>query len=131
MWKELTIEYMESVMSPALLADYRQWLTDHPQKGERLAVIITQTASEFRSAIRSNGLPVSDDRENALPESCLRHAQTVILFELKKELGKTLSEAENVAAVRADVFLRGIWTGMIPAAADSSADSPSYKGAAQ
>ncbi len=131
MWIDLTVEYIESVMSADLLSDYQAWLVSHPDKEGRLATIIQQTAAEFRSAIQANGLPLSDDRENALPESCLRHAQTTILFELKKELGQTMSEAENAAAVRADVFLRGIWMGSIPVTADPQSNSPSYKGTDQ
>ena len=131
MYVLLSVEYLESVMSADLLSDYQAWLVANPEKEGRLAEIIQQTAAEFRSAIQANGLPLSDDRETALPESCLRHAQTTILFELKKELGQTLSEAENAAAVRADVFLRGIWMGSIPVTADPSAQSPSYKGATQ
>ncbi|NOU36238.1 MAG: hypothetical protein HOO88_05670 [Kiritimatiellaceae bacterium] len=127
----LSVEFVESVMSAPLLAAYRQWLLDNPQKQGRLAAIIQQTAAEFRSAIQANGLPLSDDRATALPESCLRYAQTTILFELKKEIGLTMSESENAAAIRADVFLRGIWTGAIPATLDGSIASPSYKGATQ
>ena len=131
MYVLLSVEYLESVMSADLLSDYQAWLIANPEKEGRLVTIIQQTAAEFRSAIQANGLPLSDDRENALPESCLRHAQTTILFELKKELGQTMSEAENAAAVRADVFLRGIWMGSIPVTADPSAQSPSYKGTCQ
>jgi len=129
MWKDLTVEHLESVMSADLLSDYQAWLVANPAKEERLAEIIQQTAAEFRSAIRANGLPLSDETPTALPESCVRHAQTTILFELKKEIGQTMSEAENAAAVRADVFLRGIWFGSIPVTADESAQSPSYQGA--
>jgi hypothetical protein len=131
MYVLLSVEFIQSVMSAALLSDYQAWLVSHPDKDGRLATIIQQTAAEFRSAIQANGLPLSDDRGNALPESCLRHAQTTILFELKKELGQTLSEAENAAAVRADVFLRGIWMGSIPVTADPAAQSPSYQGATE
>ena len=131
MYVLLSVEFLQSVMNSDLLGDYNQWLIDNPEKEGRLATIIQQTAAEFRSAIQANGLPLSDDRETALPESCLRHAQTTILFELKKELGQTMSEAENAAAVRADVFLRGIWMGSIPVTDDPSAQSPSYKGATQ
>jgi len=126
MWNELTVEHLESVMSSDLLTDYQAWLVSNPAKEGRLAEIIQQTAAEFRSAIRANGLPLSDDTLTALPESCVRHSQTTILFELKKELGQTMSEAENAAAVRSDVFLRGIWMGSIPVTADPSAQSPSY-----
>ena len=126
MWKNLTVEHLESVMSAGLLSDYQAWLVSNPTKEGRLAVIIQQTAAEFRSAISANGLPLSDDTPTALPESCVRHAQTTILFELKKEIGQTMSEAENAAAVRSDVFLRGIWMGSIPVTADPSAQSPSF-----
>jgi hypothetical protein len=122
----LTTEYLESVMSADLLSDYQAWLVANPAKDDRLAGIIQQTAAEFRSAILANGLPLSDESPTALPESCVRHAQTTILFELKKEIGQTMSEAENAAAVRADVFLRGIWFGSIPVTADPSAQSPSF-----
>jgi len=131
MFVVLTTEFIESVMSAALLSDYQAWLVANPEKEGRLATIIQQTAAEFRSAIQANGLPLSNFSPNALPESCVRHAQTTILFELKKELGQTLSEAENAAAVRADVFLRGIWMGSIPVTADESAQNPSYQGATQ
>jgi len=127
----ITTEYIAAIMSANLLASYQQWVLDNPQKQGRLAAIIQQTAAEFRSAIQANGLPLSDDRSTALPESCLRHAQTTILFELKKEIGITMSESENAAAIRADVFLRGIWTGIIPATLDGSSASLSYKGATQ
>lgn len=130
MWKELTSEYLESIMSVALLADYQAWLAANPYKSGRLTALIEQTTAEFRSAIQSYGLPLPDDRDTALPESCLRHAQTLILFELKKELGQILLDAESAAAVRADIFLRGIWYGSIPVTADPSAQSPSYQGAA-
>ena len=129
MFFELTVEHIESVMSADLLSDYQAWLVANPAKEGRLAEVIQQTAAEFRSAIQANGLPLSDDTPTALPESCVRHSQTTILFELKKEIGQTLSEAENAAAVRADVFLRGIWMGSIPVTADESAQSPSYQGA--
>ena len=131
MYVNLTSEFIESVMPSGLLLDYQAWIVSNPEKGTRLAEIIQQTVAEFRSAIQVNGLPLSDDRVNALPESCLRHTQSTILFELKKEIGINLTESENIAAVRADVFLRGIWLGSIPVTADLSSQTPSYQGAVQ
>ena len=125
----LTEAHLESVMSSDLLADYQAWLVANPEKEGRLAEIIQQTVAEFRSAIQANGLPLSDDAPTALPESCLRHAQSTILFELRKEIGINLTESENIAAVRADIFLRGIWTGTIPVTADPQSHSPSFQGA--
>lgn len=125
MWKELTVSYIESIMSPTVYASYQQWLLDNPEKNGRLEDIIGVTATEFRNAMEANALPVPDTSVSAVHESCVRHAQTTILFELKKEIGLTLSEAENSAAIRADVFLRAVWMGSIPITI-SPQPSPSY-----
>ncbi len=131
MFLDLTQSYIESVMPAGLVSVYQAWLVDHPEKEGRLAEIIGQTAAEFRSAIQANGLPLADQSTVAVPSACVRHAQATILFELRKEIGVNLTESENIAAVRADVFLRGIWTGTIPVTADPSAQSPSFQGVAQ
>jgi hypothetical protein len=125
MWKELTVSYIESIMNPTVYASYQAWLTDNPEKVDRLADIIGLTATEYRSAMEANALPVPDTSLSAVHESCVRHAQTTILFELKKEIGLALTEAENAAAIRADVFLRAVWMGSI-AITVSSQPSPSY-----
>ncbi|QHI70142.1 hypothetical protein [Tichowtungia aerotolerans] len=125
MWKELTVSYIESIMNPTVYASYQAWLSDNPGKAGRLADIISMTTTEYRSAMEANALPVPDTSASAVHESCVRHAQTTILFELKKEIGLTLSEAENAAAIRADVFLRAVWMGSIPIII-SSQPSPSY-----
>jgi len=126
MWPILTVSHIESVMSPPLYASYIQWLSDHTGKAGRLAAIISQTAAEFRSALLSNGMPVPSGYPTAVPESCLRHAQTIILFELKRELGLNHTDAENAAAVRSDVFIRGVWSGHIPINRDTAQLSPTY-----
>lgn len=125
MWKELTVAYIESIMNPTVYASYQAWLSDYPEKSGRLEDIIGVTATEYRSAMEANALPVPDSSVSAVHESCVRHAQTTILFELKKEIGLTMSEAENAAAIRADVFLRAVWMGSIPITI-SPQPSPSY-----
>jgi hypothetical protein len=125
MWKELTVSYIESIMSPSVYASYQQWLSDNPEKAGRLADIISNTATEYRAAMAANAAPVPSTSDTAIHESCVRHAQTTILFELKKEIGLAISEAENAAAIRADVFLRAVWMGSIPITV-STQPSPSY-----
>ena len=125
MWKELTVSYIESIMNPTVYASYQAWISDNPEKADRLADIIGMTATEYRSAMEANALPVPDTSSPAVHESCVRHAQTTILFELKKEIGLTLTEAENAAAIRADVFLRAVWMGSIRITI-SPQPSPSY-----
>ena len=114
MWKEFTVAYIESIMSPSLYSSYEQWLVDNPGKSGRLADIINDIVAEYRNAMLANASPVPSESLSAIHESCVRHAQTTILFELKKEIGLSPSEAENATAIRADVFLRGIWIGSIP-----------------
>ena len=127
----LTTEYIESVMPPTLHNSYQAWLINNPEREGRLAELIQQTAAEFRSAIQANGLPLSNETATAIPESCARHAIATILFEIRREIGINQTESENIAAVRADVFLRGVWTGTIPVTADPQSHSPSYQGATQ
>ena len=81
---------------------------------------------EFRAALESNPETVMDTTEGTVPPACLRHATNIVIFQLKGEMDKTLTEAENAAASRADVFLRGIWIESIPAASESHSPSPSY-----
>ena len=125
MWKELTVSYIESIMSPSVYASYQAWLSDNPEKADRLEDIISNTATEYRSAMAANAAPVPNTSDTAIHESCVRHAQTTVLFELKKEIGLSISEAENAAAIRADVFLRGVWIGSIPITV-ATQPSPSY-----
>ncbi|QHI70476.1 hypothetical protein [Tichowtungia aerotolerans] len=126
MWKELTVSYIESIMNPTVYASYQQWLTDDPDKGGRLADIIGTIATEYRSAMAANAAPVPSSPETAIHDSCVRQAQTTILFELKKEIGLAITEAENAAAIRADVFLRAVWMGSIPIVVAAVQSAPSY-----
>ena len=125
-WPLVTSESLLSAFSPGLAADYQQWLVDNPGKAGRLDEIIDMAVQEFRAALASNPETAMDATEGTLPPSCLRHAFNGIIFQLKGEMDKTLSEAENAAASRADVFLRGIWTESIPAASETVNQSPSY-----
>ena len=125
MFLDLTVSYIESVMSPSLYGSYQQWLSDNPGKANRLEGIVTQVIAEYRSAMAANAAPVPSS-DKAIHQSCVRHAQTTILFELKKEIGLTPSESENASAIRADVFLRSIWMGSILITGSEVLSSPSY-----
>jgi hypothetical protein len=125
-WSPVTSASIQSAFSPALAADYQQWLVANPDKAGRLDAIVDMVVGEFRAALESNPETVMDTTEGTLPPACLRHAANIIIFQLKGEMDKTLSEAENAAAIRADVFLRGIWMESIPGTADTHTQSPSY-----
>jgi hypothetical protein len=126
MWPEVTQQSILSALSPTSAADYQQWLVDNPGKDGRLDEIIDLVVAEFRAALASNPENDLDETDGTLPPSCLRHATNTIVFRLKYEMGQILSETENAAAIRADVFLRGIWMTSIPAGKSVSTQSPSY-----
>ena len=126
MWNSVTQSSILTALSPGLAADYQQWLVDNPGKAGRLDEIVDMAVQEFRAALASNPETVMDETEGTLPPSCLRHAYNVIIFQLKGDMDKTHTEAENAAAIRADVFLRGIWMESIPAAVSTHEQSPSY-----
>ena len=125
-WSPVTSESTQSAFSPVLAADYQQWLIANPDKAGRLDEIVDMVVGEFRAALESNPETLMDTTVGTLPPACLRHAANIIIFQLKGEMDKTLSEAENAAAIRADVFLRGIWMESIPGTADTHTQSPSY-----
>ena len=122
----MTTESLLSAFSPGLAADYQQWLVANPDKAGRLGAIIDMVVGEFRAALESNPETVMDTTADTLPPACLRHAANIIIFQLKGEMDKTLSEAENAAAIRADIFLRGIWMESIPAGSTAVTQTPSY-----
>ena len=125
-WSPVTSESTQSAFSPALAADYQQWLVANPDKAGRMDEIVSMVVAEFRAALESNPETVMDTTEGTVPPACLRHATNIVIFQLKGEMDKTLSESENAAAIRADGFLRGIWMESIPAAASAHEQSPSY-----
>ncbi|VGO14632.1 hypothetical protein PDESU_03197 [Pontiella desulfatans] len=127
-WSLITSDYVVSAFSPGLAADYQQWLASNPDKAGRLGEIASMVVGEFRAALASNPETVMDTTEGTLPPSCLRHASNIIIFQLKGEMDQTLTEAENAAAIRADVFLRGIWMESIPAGSAAVTQTPSYAG---
>jgi hypothetical protein len=125
-WPSVTSETILPTFSPVLAADYQQWLVDNPGKAGRLEEIIDMVLGEFRAALESNPETVLDTTVDSLPPACLRHASNIVIFQLKREMDKMPTEAENAAAIRADVFLRGIWMESIPAGSSSFTQSPSY-----
>ena len=125
-WPLVTSDSILATFSPGLATDYQQWLVANPGKAGRLDEIIDMVVGEFRAALESNPEAVMDEIEDSLPPACLRHATNIIIFQLKGEMDKTMSDAENAAAIRADVFLRGIWMESIPAAKEVVSQSPSY-----
>ncbi|QHI69867.1 hypothetical protein [Tichowtungia aerotolerans] len=130
-WTTLTSEYTRNRMSPQLAADFAAWIAEDWTREGRVADHNQMVTHEFRGALRSNNWLVDESSELSIPRSCVRHALSIVFFELRKDMGIAQTESENIAATRADIFLRNIWTGKVKASLVYHEQTPTFKGAAQ
>ncbi|MBP7830979.1 MAG: hypothetical protein KA248_13790 [Kiritimatiellae bacterium] len=106
---------------------YDQWIVDYPDKAGRLAEITARTVSEVRDYIISNPANTLDADTTKIPESCLRHAETMIFYGLMMEMGLSIQEEAQESMTRADIFLRQIgYQHFSTTAEDAAAPSPRY-----
>ena len=87
---------------------YDQWITDNPDKADRLAEIVTTTRAEFRDALAVDPANVLDSDEEKIPQSCTRALQALVVFQIETEMGHAISEERQQAMTRSDLFLRQI-----------------------
>lgn len=107
-WVEITVDSIFANLPTDVKAKYAAWLDDNPYKAGRLAEITANTIKEFRYAIQSAYANLLDPRENFLPQSAVRHCESIIVFTLLMEMGLEMSTAANSARNAADIYLRGI-----------------------
>jgi len=111
---------------PADLADqYATWLAANPDKSGRLAEIVANTVAEVRDNIRSNPANTLDADESKVPQSCVRHAENIIFFQLAMEMGLDIDTEGNQSMTRADIFLRQISFKRFTTSGGEAAASPS------
>lgn len=113
-WVEITHSDIIANLPTDVHAHWVTWLTQFPDKTGRLEQIIDNTVREFRDGIRTIPSNQMHDNESFLPQSAVRHCESIIIFTLAMEMGVELSGAGNSARNAADVFLRqlqfGRWT---------------------
>lgn len=107
-WVEITLADVIAHLPTDIKARHDEWLAMFPEKVGRLATLTDNTVREFRDAIKSNPANVVDPRESFLPQSAVRHAESIIIFNLAMEMGVDIDSAGNSARTSADVFLRQI-----------------------
>jgi hypothetical protein len=108
-----------------LHAEYLTWLTAHPDKAGRLAELTANVVAEFRDNIRSNPGNTLDPDAAKIPQSCLRHAESIIFFQLAMEMGVDLDTEGNQSMTRADIFLRQITYKRFTTSGGEQAEGPS------
>ena len=91
-----------------LAAEYAAWLLAHPDKAGRLAEIVANTVAEVRDTIRGNPANTLDADPTKIPQSCVRHAENIVFFQLAMEMGLDIDTEGNQSMTRADIFLRQI-----------------------
>lgn len=107
-WVEITLADVIAHLPTDIKARHDEWLVTYPDKAVRLATLTDNTIREFRDAIKSNPVNVVDSRETYLPQSAVRHAESIIIFNLAMEMGVDIDSSGNSARTSADVFLRQI-----------------------
>jgi hypothetical protein len=107
-WVEITYANVLLHMPTDIRARYEEWLVAYPEKAGRLQTITENTIREFRDAIKSSPENIVDPRETWLPQSAVRHAESIIIFSLAMEMGISIDSSGNSARYAADIFLRQI-----------------------
>jgi len=107
-WVEITLADVIAHLPTDIKIHYEQWLVAYPEKADRLVTLTDNTIREFRDAIKSNPANVVDPRETYLPQSAVRHCESIIIFNLAMEMGVVIDSSGNSARTSADVFLRQI-----------------------
>jgi hypothetical protein len=108
-----------------LAAAYTTWLAANPDKSGRLGEIVANTLAEVRDNIRSNPANTLDADATKIPQSCVRHAENIIFFQLAMEMGLDIDTEGNQSMTRADIFLRQISFKRFTTSGGEAAASPS------
>lgn len=124
-WVEVTYESVLAHLPTDVRARYADWVQAFPDKSDRLETITGNTIREFRDAIKSNPANSYDPRESWLPQSAVRHAESIIIFTLAMDMGIAIDTSGNSARNAADVFLRQIPFGRWNTKADDDGALPS------
>jgi len=134
-WVAVDEDYILTAMPVSVRTLYDAWIIANPDKAGRLAEITADTVMEFRAGIQTNAVNYVDADEEKLPQSCVRHCVTLVVYTLGLELESPLvaNEAAIDAKEKAEVFLRQLFGRSFFVTAGSEGDAegdPSYGPAA-
>ncbi len=124
-WITLDTATVTAHLPSDLALEYQTWLAANPGKSGRLAEIVANTVAEVRDNIRSNPANTLDADESKVPQSCVRHAENIIFFQLAMEMGLDIDTEGNQSMTRADIFLRQISFKRFTTSGGEAATAPS------
>ncbi len=110
-WVEIKTEDILAHMPTDVKARYAEWLVANPDRAGRLDQLTKNALREFRDNLTSVKANIVDPRETWVPQSAVRHLETIVLFTLGMEMGLPLDSAAIGARYSADIFLRQILMG--------------------
>ena len=127
-WTPFTDDVVLAAMSVDMRTAYDAWIVAHPEKADRLMVLVADTLANFRDAVAANLANWIDPELDTVPSVGLRHAVNVTLFSLAAEMSFTLPAELATQVTRADIWLRLVQNGTIPIPQDPSqrGGHPSY-----
>ena len=110
-WVEIKTEDILAHMPTDVKVRYADWLVANPDRAGRLDQLTANALREFRDNLASVKANIVDPRETWVPQSAVRHLETIVLFTLGMEMGLPLDSAAIGARYAADIFLRQILMG--------------------
>ena len=126
-WVEIKTEDILAHMPTDVKTRYAEWLVANPDRAGRLDQLAKNALREFRDNLTSVKANIVDPRETWVPQSAVRHLETIVLFTLGMEMGLPLDSAAIGARYSADIFLRQILMGRYKTTTDAAGEpSPRY-----
>ncbi len=129
-WIPVDEAYVRDAMPTELASHYETWIWKNPDKSGRLAEIISSVVADFRTGLRSNATVVMDPAGNTLPGRGVRHALTIIFYNLSLEMGFEVDRATQTALINAEIYARQLYTIDAVIDRDALGQTPSYQGKA-
>lgn len=110
-WVVINRTRIEIAMPVALRTEYDAWVLAHPAKLFRIDGIVANLVAEFRTGLEANPENELDPDTTKLPLSCVRHCETLCLYDIAIEIGANVLEDEMAGVSKAEIFLRYMFSG--------------------
>ena len=127
-WVAFNEAYVLAGMPSELDGEYSAWLAANPGKASRLGEIMASVLADFRTGLSANPSVVMDAGEDTLPERCLQHALTIVIYHLALEMGLSINMSAQRSFLSASTYLRGLYTSDAVVNRDGLGETPSYSG---
>ena len=125
-WVTVDEAYVLAAMPTEIESGYSSWVVANPGKAERLGEITGNVVADFRTGLSANPSVAMDSDEDTLPERCLQHALTIIVYHLSLEMGVSINMSAQTAFINAETYLRNLYTSEAVVDRDAVGDTPSY-----